>query len=124
MQPMNEVLEAKFGDPKSKQFSPRNVVPRLVCRSLVVVIATTIAAMLPFFGDINAVIGAFGFMPLDFILPMVFYNITFKPSKRSLLFWGNTTIAIVFTVLGVIGAVSAVRQIVLDAKTFRLFANV
>ncbi|RWR82383.1 GABA transporter 1-like protein [Cinnamomum micranthum f. kanehirae] len=124
LQPMNEVLEAKFGDPKSKQFSPRNVVPRLVCRSLGVVIATTIAAMLPFFGDINAVIGAFGFMPLDFILPMVFYNITFKPSKRSLLFWGNTTIAIVFTVLGVIGAVSAVRQIVLDAKTFRLFANV
>ncbi|XXG64937.1 hypothetical protein AAC387_Pa05g2758 [Persea americana] len=87
-------------------FSPRNV------------------AMRPFFGDINIVIGAFGFMPLDFILPMVFYNITFKPPKRSLLLWGNTTITIIFTVLGVIGAVSAVQQIVLDAKTLLPFANV
>lgn len=121
---MNEVLESTFGDPSSDQFSARNVVPRLVFRSLAVVIATLLAAMLPFFGDINSVIGAFGFMPLDFVLPVVFYNVTFKPSRRSLLFWGNTSIAVVFTVLGVTAMVSSVRQITLDAKTYRLFANV
>ena len=79
--------------------------------------------MLPFFGDINSVIGAFGFMPLDFVLPVVFFNLTFKPSKRSLLFWVNVTIAVVFSALGVIAAVAAVRQISLDAKNYRLFAN-
>lgn len=121
---MNEVLERAFGDATSDQFSARNAVPRLFFRSLAVVIATIIAAMLPFFGDINSVIGAFGFMPLDFVLPVIFYNVTFKPSRRSLLFWGNTTIAVVFSVLGVIAAVSSVRQITLDAKTYRLFANV
>lgn len=124
LQPLNEVLEGKFADPKREKFSTRNVVPRLVFRSLAVVTATAIAAMLPFFGDINAVIGAFGIMPLDFILPMIFYNMTFKPSKRSLLFWGNTIIAVIFSVLAVIAAVSTVRQIALDAKTYRLFANV
>ncbi|XXG64943.1 hypothetical protein AAC387_Pa05g2762 [Persea americana] len=124
LQPMNEVLERAFGDATSDQFSARNAVPRLFFRSLAVVIATIIAAMLPFFGDINSVIGAFGFMPLDFVLPVIFYNVTFKPSRRSLLFWGNTTIAVVFSVLGVIAAVSSVRQITLDAKTYRLFANV
>ncbi|RVW54458.1 GABA transporter 1 [Vitis vinifera] len=65
LQPTNEVLEKTFGDPTSGEFSARNVIPRVIARSLSVVSATTIAAMLPFFGDINSVIGAFGFMPLD-----------------------------------------------------------
>ena len=81
------------------------------------------AAMLPFFGDIMALFGAFGCIPLDFILPMIFYNVSFKPSKKSLVFWINTTIAVVSSALAAIGAVSSVRQLVLDAKTYRLFAN-
>lgn len=124
LQPTNEVLENTFSDPERKEFSARNVIPRAVSRSLSVIIATTIAAMLPFFGDINSLIGAFGFIPLDFILPVVFFNLTFKPSKRSLVFWLNVTIAVVFSAVGVIAAVAAVRQISLDAKTYRLFANV
>ncbi|KAF2321697.1 hypothetical protein GH714_001594 [Hevea brasiliensis] len=124
LQPTNEVLERTFADPESKEFSARNVIPRVVSRSLSMIIATTIAAMLPFFGDIISLIGAFGFMPLDFILPVVFFNLTLKPSKRSYVFWLNTTIAAVFSVLGVIAAIAAVRQISLDAKTYRFFANV
>lgn len=124
LQPTNEVLERTFADPKSSEFSMRNVVPRLLSRSVSVVIATTIAAMVPFFGDINALIGAFGFMPLDFVLPVVFFNLTFKPSRKCPIFWVNTTIAVVFSILGVMAAVAAVRQISLDAKTYRLFANI
>ncbi|VVA25671.1 PREDICTED: GABA transporter [Prunus dulcis] len=124
LQPTNEVLERAFVDPTSKEFSTRNVIPRVIFRSLSVVLATTIAAMLPFFGDINSVIGAFGFIPLDFILPVVFYNLTFKPSKKSPIFLLNTTIAVVFSILGVIAAIAAVRQISLDANSYQLFANV
>lgn len=80
--------------------------------------------MIPFFGDINALIGAFGFIPLDFVLPVVLFNLTFKPSKRSPIFWLNITLALVFSTLGLIAAVAAVRQISLDAKTYKLFANV
>ncbi|XP_031094143.1 GABA transporter 1-like [Ipomoea triloba] len=123
LQPSNVVLENKCADPKKDVLSIRNVVPRLIARSATVVIATTLAAMLPFFGDIMAIFGAFGCIPLDFILPMVFYNVTFKPSKKSLIFWGNTIIAVVSTVFSLIGAVSSVRQMVLDARTYRLFAN-
>ncbi|XP_057781907.1 GABA transporter 1 [Salvia miltiorrhiza] len=124
LQPTNEILEQAFADAKSGQFSARNVVPRLISRSLSVAVATTLAAMLPFFGDINALIGAFGFLPLDFVLPFVLFNATFKPSKRGLTFWVNTTIAVVFSVIGAAAAVAAVRQITLDAKLYRLFANV
>lgn len=124
LQPTNEVLEQTFGDPKATEFSKRNVIPRVIARSLAITIATTIAAMLPFFGDINSLIGAFGFMPLDFVLPVIFFNLTFKPSKRSPIFWLNVTIAVVFSLLGAIAAIAAVRQIALDAKNYQLFANV
>lgn len=124
LQPTNEVLEGVLADPKSEQFSLRNVIPRVISRSVSVAIATTISAMLPFFGDINGIIGAFGFLPLDFVLPVILFNLTFKPSKRTFTFWLNLTIAVVFSILGVIGSIAAVRQIVLDAKSYRLFANV
>ncbi len=113
-----------FADTKINQFAIRNVVPRLVFLSLSVIIATsTLAAMFPFFGNINALIGAFGCIPLDFVLPMVFYNVTFKPSKHGLIFWANTLIATIFSPMGVLGAISSICQIVLDAKTYHFFAN-
>lgn len=124
MQPTNEVLEKTFADPLSKEFSLRNVIPRIISRSLSVIIATFVAAMLPFFGDINSVLGAFGFIPLDFILPVVFFNLTFKPSKSSPIFWLNLSIAVVFSAIGVIAAIAAARQMGLDAKNYQLFANV
>jgi len=124
LQPTNEVLEGLFSDPKKDQYSPRNVTPRLVSRSLSIAIATLIAAMLPFFGDINAVIGAFGFLPLDFVIPSIFYNVTFRPSTRSAVFWINAAIVVVFSVFSVLGSISAVRQIALDAGNYKLFANV
>lgn len=123
MQPSNVVLERRFANPEKGQLSLRNFVPRLISRSLSVIIATTFAAMLPFFGDIMALFGAFGCIPLDFILPMVFYNLTFKPSKKGLVFWVNTVIGVGSTGLSLIGAVASVRQIILDARTYRLFAN-
>lgn len=86
--------------------------------------ATFIGAMLPFFGDFMALFGAFGCIPLDFILPMVFYNVTFKPSKQSLIFRVNTLIAVASSGLVAVGAVASVRQILLEAKAYSLFANV
>ncbi|MFQ6647432.1 hypothetical protein Gotur_021621 [Gossypium turneri] len=124
LQPTNEVFEKWFANPKMDQFSARNVMPRLVLRSLSVIIGTTLAAMFPFFGDIMALFGAFGVIPLDFILPMVLYNLTFKPSRQSIVFWANTLIAVASSALVAMGALASVRQIILDAKTYNLFANV
>lgn len=123
LQPTNELFETTFGDPKMGQFSLRNVVPRVISRSISVAAATTFAAMLPFFPDILSLFGAFAFIPLDFILPMVFYNMTFKPSKYSTMFWVNTLIAAASLILVVIGGIASIRQIVLDAKTYHLFAD-
>uniref|UniRef100_J3L602 Amino acid transporter transmembrane domain-containing protein n=2 Tax=Oryza brachyantha TaxID=4533 RepID=J3L602_ORYBR len=124
LQPTNEVLEGLLSDPRAGQYAARNVVPRVISRTAAVALGTIIAAMVPFFGDMNALIGAFGFLPLDFAVPAVFYNVTFKPSKKGVVFWLNTTIAVVFSALAVVASVAAVRQIVLDANSYKLFANV
>ncbi|KAJ3684110.1 hypothetical protein LUZ61_013274 [Rhynchospora tenuis] len=124
LQPANDMLECLSVDATKGQFSARNVIPRILLRSAAIATATTVAAMLPFFGDINAILGAFGFLPLDFVLPSIFYNITFKPSRHSLVFWINTLLIFVFATLTLLGSISAVRQIVLDAKNYKLFANV
>ena len=122
-QPTFEALEGKSGDASDGRFTLRNLIPRLFLRSVYVSVATLIAAMLPFFGDIVAVIGAFGFLPLDFIVPLLFYNMTFKPSKRSMIFWFNTLIAVFFSIVAVLGCIAAIRQIYLDADSYKLFAN-
>ncbi|XP_027366970.1 GABA transporter 1-like [Abrus precatorius] len=123
LQPTNELFETTFGDPKMGQFSIRNVVPRVLLRSLSVAAATVLAAMLPFFADIMSLFGAFGCIPLDFILPMVLYNMTFKPSKHSIMFWVNSLITVASSILVVIGGIASIRQIVHDAKTYNLFAD-
>lgn len=122
-QPTFEVLEGRASDASVGRFSLRNLLPRMVLRGLYVALTTLFASMIPFFGDINGLIGAFGFLPLDFIFPMIFYNLVFKPSRRSLIFWFNTLIALVYALLCVLGSIAAVRQIALDANSYKLFAN-
>ncbi|KAG7548841.1 Amino acid transporter transmembrane domain [Arabidopsis suecica] len=118
-----EIMEKKSADTTKGIFSRRNLVPRLILRTLYMAFCGFMAAMLPFFGDINAVVGAFGFIPLDFVLPMLLYNMTYKPTKRSFTYWINMTIMVVFTCAGLMGAFSSIRKLVLDANKFKLFSS-
>ncbi|XP_057510268.1 probable GABA transporter 2 [Actinidia eriantha] len=118
-----EIMERKSADVKQGMFSKRNVILRLILRTLYMIFCGFFAAMLPFFGDINAVVGAIGFIPLDFILPMLLYNMTYKPPRSSLTYWINVSIMVVFTGAGLMGAFSSIRKLVLDANKFKLFSD-
>ncbi|KAK9143945.1 hypothetical protein Syun_013345 [Stephania yunnanensis] len=118
-----EIIEKNSADVKQGMFSMRNVIPRLVLRTLYMVLSGFFAAMLPFFGDINSVVGAIGFIPLDFVLPMLLYNMAFKPSKTSFTYWVNFFIIVVFSGAGIMGAFSSVRKLALDANKFKLFSG-
>ncbi|XP_062146592.1 probable GABA transporter 2 [Alnus glutinosa] len=118
-----EIMEKQSADVKQGMFSRRNLIPRLILRTLYMTFCGFFAAMLPFFGDINAVVGAIGFIPLDFILPMLLYNMTYKPAKLSLTYWINISIIIIFTGTGIMGSFSSIRQLVLDVNKFKLFSN-
>ena len=87
------------------------------------VVCAFVAAMLPFFGDVNGVIGAIGFIPLDFVLPMLLYNRAMNPPKTSAVYVVNVVIMVAFTCTGIMGAFSSIRGLVLDAHRFKLFSN-
>ncbi|XP_071730553.1 probable GABA transporter 2 [Rutidosis leptorrhynchoides] len=118
-----EIMETKSADINQGIFSRRNLIPRIILRSLYMIFCGFFAAMLPFFGDINGVVGALGFIPLDFILPMLLYNLTYKPSRSSITYRINNTIMVVFTGVGLLGSFSSVRKLALDASKFKLFSN-
>ena len=84
-------------------------------------VAPEISRGVPFFGDFLALAGAIGFTPLDFILPIILWNIVRKPGKLRSLFHG--TIVVVYTIVGVLGAIGAIRFIVIDSINFDLFVN-
>ncbi|GAB4834542.1 hypothetical protein Ancab_032800 [Ancistrocladus abbreviatus] len=84
-----EIMEQKSADVRQGMFSKRNVIPRLLLRTLYMIVCGFFAAMLPFFADISGVVGAVGFIPLDFVLPMLLYNRTHKPAKSSLTYLIN-----------------------------------
>ncbi|XVF10448.1 hypothetical protein REPUB_Repub07fG0183900 [Reevesia pubescens] len=118
-----EIMEKQSADVKQGIFSKRNLIPRIILRSLYMIFCGFMAAMLPFFGDISALVGAIGFIPLDFILPMLLYNMTYKPSKSSLTYCINLFIIFAFTGVGIMGSFSSIRKLVLDANKFKLFSS-
>ncbi|KAK7406063.1 hypothetical protein VNO78_07679 [Psophocarpus tetragonolobus] len=118
-----EIMEKKSADVNQGLFSKRNLVPRIILRTIYMIFSGFVAAMLPFFGDINGVVGAIGFIPLDFVLPMLLYNMTYKPPKSSFTFWINTLIMVVFTCVGIMGTFSSIRKLVLDASQYKLFSD-
>ncbi|KAL2342690.1 hypothetical protein Fmac_003975 [Flemingia macrophylla] len=118
-----EIMEKKSADVRQGMFSKRNLIPRIILRTIYMILCGVFAAMLPFFGDINGVVGAIGFIPLDFILPMLLYNMAYKPKKSSLTYWINVSIMVIFTGAGMMGAFSSIRKLVLDAHQFKLFSS-
>jgi hypothetical protein len=118
-----EVMEKMLADPTQGRFSRRNLMPRLALRTIYVAFCAFVAAALPFFGAIVGVIGSVGFIPLDFVIPVVMYNMAVSPPRRSLVYITNLMIMVVFTGVGVIGAVASIRKLVLNAGRFKLFSD-
>lgn len=76
---------------------------------------------MPFFIDFVALVGALGFTPLDFVLPVLLY----MAAKKTSLPWKicNSLLALVYTAVGVLGAVGAFYFIIDHASTYKLFAD-
>ncbi|OEL23981.1 putative GABA transporter 2 [Dichanthelium oligosanthes] len=119
-----EIIETKSADAARGRFSRRNLVPRVALRTAYVAGCAFVAAMLPFFGEIIAVVGAVGYIPLDVVIPVAMYNMALaRRIRRSPAYLANVAIMVVFIGLGVIGAVASVRKLVLNADRFKLFSN-
>ena len=89
------------------------------------VLIMLIAAAMPFFGDFVSIYGVIKFTSLDFIFPALAYLKAGKTPRNttvghSLLFL-NMAIAAWFSIVAILGCISAVRFIAEDIKTYDLF---
>lgn len=121
--PMYEYLDTRLGRSNESIYSVYNWCVRLGGRGTYLTINTLVAAMLPFLGDFTNLTGAISTFPLTFVLANHMY-IKVKGKKLNTLqkswYWANVCI---FSVLSVAAAVAALRFIVLDSKTYNLFAD-
>ncbi|XP_010274178.1 PREDICTED: GABA transporter 1-like [Nelumbo nucifera] len=106
----------------------RSYLRRLIFTSVYMVIITTAAAAMPFFGDFVSICGAIGFTPLDFVFPAIAFLKAGKMPKniklRRLVQVLNLTISAWFSVVAVLGCLGAVRFIIKDIKTYKFFYDI
>nr|GMC60484.1 proline transporter 2-like isoform X1 [Ipomoea batatas]GMD57631.1 proline transporter 2-like isoform X1 [Ipomoea batatas]GME19046.1 proline transporter 2-like isoform X1 [Ipomoea batatas] len=120
--PTYEFLDTKYGI-KGGALLLRNLGFRTLVRGGYLVFTTFLAALLPFLGDFMSLTGATSVFPLTFILANLMY-LTANGSKLSSLqkSW-HWLLVIFFGFLSVAAFVAAIRLIVVDSRTYHLFAD-
>ncbi|KAK9831658.1 hypothetical protein WJX74_004645 [Apatococcus lobatus] len=111
---MIETLMAKKGVRCTRIF-------RLIYRSIYVVLTIFIACTIPFFGDLMGFIGAVGTGPTTFWLPSVIWLVVKRPSWRNWNFWVSWFIIILCVAVTFLGAIGALRGIVVDASDYDFY---
>ncbi|KAJ1295605.1 hypothetical protein BS78_01G235700 [Paspalum vaginatum] len=103
----------------------RSCLWRLVYTSAYMAVITLISAAMPFFGDFVSICGAVGFTPLDFVLPALALLKTRKMPDNLGLQRGvkmlSFAVAVLFSIIGAVACIGAIRSIALDVKTYQFF---
>ncbi|KAF7035281.1 hypothetical protein CFC21_046193 [Triticum aestivum] len=110
---------------QAKNMAYRAWLWRLMYTSAYMATITLVAAAMPFFGDFVSVCGAVGFTPLDFVLPALAFlkagklpkNLGLRRTVKALC----CAVAVLFSAIGVLACIGAIRAIVLDVKTYKFF---
>lgn len=89
-------------------------------------VITLVSAAMPFFGDFVSVCGAVGFTPLDFVLPALALlktraTMPDDPGLQRAVKMLCAAVAILFSAIGALACIGAIRSIALDVKTYKFF---
>jgi len=105
--------------------SCRSCLWRLMYTSAYMAVITLVSAAMPFFGDFVSICGAVGFTPLDFVLPGLALLKTSKlPDNLGSQYAVkvlSAAVAVLFSIIGVLACIGAIRSITLDVRTYKLF---
>ena len=71
--------------------------------------------------DFVAFVGAIGFTPMDFILPIILWQKVGKHSLITSLI--NWTIVIFYSIIAILGAIGSVQAIIADVANYNVFAD-
>ncbi|KAI3463082.1 hypothetical protein Pfo_019745 [Paulownia fortunei] len=94
---------------------------RFVSRNTYVAFTTFIAITFPFFNGLLAFFGGFAFAPTTYFLPCVIWLAIRKPRRFSLSWFTNWVCIIFGVLLMVVGPIGGLRQIILQAKTYKFY---
>ncbi|KAK7290100.1 hypothetical protein RIF29_04280 [Crotalaria pallida] len=120
--PSYEYLDTKYGI-KGSSLNIKNLSFRILVRGGYLAFGTFLAALLPFLGDFMSLTGAISVFPLTFILANHMYLVAKEntlASSQKLWHWFNI---VFFSIASVAATIAAVRLIVVDSKTYHVFAD-
>ncbi|PUZ39037.1 hypothetical protein GQ55_9G249500 [Panicum hallii var. hallii] len=112
----------------AKNRSCRSCLWRLMHTSAYMTVITLVSAAMPFFGDFVSICGAVGFTPLDFVLPGLALLKTSKlPDNLGSQYAVkvlSVAVAVLFSIIGVLACIGAIRSITLDVRTYKFFHDI
>ncbi|KAE9594347.1 hypothetical protein Lal_00001412 [Lupinus albus] len=121
--PMYEYLDTKF-EIKGSSLKIKNLLFRIGVRGGYLTFNTFVAALLPFLGDFMSLTGAISTLPLTFILANHMYLVAMGDklaSSQKLWHWFNI---VFFSIASLAATVAAIRLIVVDSRTYHVFADI
>ncbi|XP_050375419.1 lysine histidine transporter-like 2 [Argentina anserina] len=103
------------------KFKPSFVL-RFVTRTTYVAITMFVGIAIPFFGGLLGFFGGFAFAPTTYFLPCVMWLAIYKPKPFSLSWCINWFCIILGALLMILAPIGALRNIILQAKTYEFFS--
>ncbi|XVF60102.1 hypothetical protein PTKIN_Ptkin08bG0016800 [Pterospermum kingtungense] len=95
---------------------------RFVVRNVYVAFTMFIGITFPFFNGLLSFFGGFAFAPTTYYLPCIIWLIIYKPRKFSLSWWTNWICIVLGVLLMVIAPIGGLRQIIIQAKTYKFYS--
>jgi hypothetical protein len=95
---------------------------RLILRTGYVGIITLVAILVPFFGDLMALIGAIAVTPTTYLLPPLLWLMLMRPRRWSAEWMVNVGLVGLTGVIGAMGTISSVWLLITHAKEYHMLA--
>ncbi|KAJ8768083.1 hypothetical protein K2173_021023 [Erythroxylum novogranatense] len=106
---------------KKLNFKPTTLL-RFFVRNIYVALTMFVGITFPFFGGLLGFFGGLAYAPTTYYLPCIMWLAICKPRKFSLSWWTNWICIVFGVLLMVISPIGGLRQIILDAKTYKFYS--
>ncbi|KAK6924715.1 Amino acid transporter, transmembrane domain [Dillenia turbinata] len=103
------------------KFKPTKIL-RFMIRNCYVALTMFLGMTFPFFGGLLSFFGGFAFAPTTYYLPCIMWLAIYKPKKFSLSWMANWICILLGVVLMILAPIGALRQIIIQAKTYKFYS--